>query len=113
MDILYRRGSATAAEVREGLRSAPSYSATRALLRILEAKGHVAHTQDARRYVFTPTVPRERARGSALKRLVQTFFEGSTELAIAALLDRSERRLTLEEIGRLEELIAKAKKEGR
>jgi BlaI family penicillinase repressor len=113
MDILYRRGPATAAEVRARLPSAPSYSATRALLRILEDKGHVTHTQDKLRYVFSPTVPRERARGSALKELVQTFFDGSTELAIAALLNRSDRRLKPEEIRRIEQLIAKAKKEGR
>jgi predicted transcriptional regulator len=113
MDILYRRGSATVAEVRAKLPNPPSYSAARALLRILEEKGHVTHTQDKLRFIFSPTVPRERARGFALKQLVGTFFGGSTELAIAALLDPSETRLTREEISRIEQLIAKAKKEGR
>ena len=90
MDLLFQRGRATAAEVQEGLPEAPSYSAVRALLRILEEKGHVRHEQDGPRYVYVPKADRERARQSALKHVVQTFFDGSAEQAMAALLgDRS------------------------
>src|SRR5438128_478613 len=87
MDVIYRRGRATAAEVLEELPDPPSYSAVRALLRLLEEKGHVKHEQDGPRYVFTPTVTRERARRSALKHVVRTFFDGSATDAVAALLD--------------------------
>jgi BlaI family penicillinase repressor len=112
MDILYAKGAATVAEVQRALTGTPSYSTTRALLRILEEKGHIKHKQDGLRYVFAPTVSRDRVRGSALKQLVHTFFEGSTELAIAALL-RTERRLSPEEFDRIEKLISQARKEGR
>src|SRR5215472_6315978 len=86
MDILYRGGRATAAEVREALPDPPSYSAVRAMLRLLEEKGHVRHEEAGLRYVFLPTVGRERAKRSALKHLLETFFEGSVEQAVATLL---------------------------
>ncbi len=89
----------------------PSYSAVRALLRILEEKGHLKHEQDGPRYVFVPTVPRDRARRSAMRNLVRTFFDGSAAQAAAALIDQA--RLSDEEFDRLAALIAKARKEGR
>jgi predicted transcriptional regulator len=113
MDVIYRAGRATAAEVLDQLADPPSYSTVRALLRVLEDKGHLHHEEDGPRYVFLPTVPRERARQSALRRLVHTFFDGSTEQAVAALLDLSSTRLSDEELGRLSRLIADARKEGR
>ncbi len=113
MDVIYRRGRATAAEVMEELPEAPSYSAVRALLRVLEAKGHVQHKSNGPRYVFLPTVPREQARRSALKQLVQTFFDGSAEQAVAALLDLSASKLSDDELNRLSKLIDQARKEGR
>jgi BlaI family transcriptional regulator, penicillinase repressor len=111
MDIIYARGQASAAEVTAALADPPSYSAVRALLRILEEKGHVRHQQDGPRYVFLPTVPRDRARRSALKNVVRTFFDGSAAQAAAALLDQA--RLSDEEFNRLAALIDKARKEGR
>ena len=113
MDVIYRAGRATAAEVLDQLADPPSYSTVRALLRVLEDKGHLHHEEDGPRYVFLPTVPRERARQSALRRLVHTFFDGSTEQAVAALLDLSSTRLSDQELGRLSRLIADARKEGR
>ena len=113
MDVIYRRGQATAAEVLEDLPDPPSYSAVRAMLRVLEEKGHLRHEQQGPRYVFLPTVPREQARRSALKQLVQTFFDGSTEQAVAALLDLSDRALSDAELDRLARLIDQARKEGR
>ncbi|HEY9230230.1 MAG TPA: BlaI/MecI/CopY family transcriptional regulator, partial [Gemmatimonadaceae bacterium] len=87
MDVIYRRGRATAAEVLQDIPDPPSYSAVRALLRLLEEKGHVHHEQDGPRYVYAPTVNRDRARRSALKHVVRTFFDGSATDAVAALLD--------------------------
>jgi BlaI family transcriptional regulator, penicillinase repressor len=113
MDVVYRAGRATAAEVRDRLADAPSYSAVRALLRVLEQKGHLRHEEDGPRYVFLPTVPRERARQSALRQILHTFFDGSTEQAVAALLDLSSTRLSDAELARLSRLIADARKEGR
>jgi predicted transcriptional regulator len=113
MDVIYRTGRATAAEVLDQLADPPSYSAVRALLRVLEEKGHVRHEEDGPRYVFVPTVPRERARASALRQLLHTFFDGSTEQAVAALLDLSSTRLSDAELARLSQLIADARKEGR
>ena len=113
MDIIYHRGRATAAEVMEDLPDPPSYSAVRALLRVLEEKRHVRHKQDGPRYVFLPTVPRHRARQSALKQVVGTFFEDSAEQAVAALLDMSARDMSESELDRLAELIEQAKEEGR
>jgi BlaI family penicillinase repressor len=111
LDILYARGRATSAEVQAALPDPPSYSATRALLRILEEKGHVKHETDGPRYVFTPSVPRERARRSALKHLVQTFFDNSTSDAVAALLDT--HKVTPEELDRIQEMIERSRKEGK
>ena len=113
MDVIYRTGRATAAEVLDQLADPPSYSAVRALLRVLEEKGHLRHEEDGPRYVFVPTVPRERARASALRQLLHTFFDGSTEQAVAALLDLSSTRLSDAELARLSQLIADARKEGR
>lgn len=111
MDVIYARGQATAAEVSAALPDPPSYSAVRALLRILEQKGHLRHQEDGPRYVFLPTVSRERARKSALRSLVKTFFDGSPAKAAAALIDQAE--LDDDEMARLAELIDKARKEGR
>ena len=113
MDVIYRRGRATAADVHADLPDAPSYSAVRALLRVLESKGHLRHTAEGPRYVYVPTVRLERARDSALRQLVGTFFDGSTEAAVAALLDLNATRLSESELNRLAGLIAQAKKEGR
>ena len=113
MDVVYRLGRATAAEVQEALPDPPSYSAIRALLRVLEEKGHLRHEQQGPRYVFLPTVPREKARRSALQQLVRTFFDGSTEQTVAALLDLSASELSDAELDRLSQLIARARKEGR
>jgi len=111
MEVIYARGSATAAEVRDELPDPPSYSAVRALLRILEDKGHVLHESDGPRYVFLPTVPREKARKTALDRVVRTFFDGSPEDAVAALLETDS--LDAEALDRIAAQIAEARKEGR
>ncbi|MFQ5350240.1 MAG: BlaI/MecI/CopY family transcriptional regulator [Thermoanaerobaculia bacterium] len=113
MDVIYARGRATVAEVREDLPAAPSYNAVRALLRILEEKGHLRHEQEGPRYVFLPTVPAEKARDSALRHLLRTFFDGSAEGAVAALLDLEAAELSPQEFERLAERIEKARKEGR
>jgi predicted transcriptional regulator len=113
MDILYRRGRATAAEVLEDMADPPSYSAVRALLRILEEHGHAKHVQDGPRYVYSPAVARSDARKSALSHVVTTFFDGSVEQAVVALVESSRSRLSKEELERLAQLIDKAKKEGR
>jgi predicted transcriptional regulator len=111
LDILYSRGRATAAEVLAALPDPPSYSATRALLRVLEDKGHVRHEADGPRYVFSPLIPRDRARRSALKHLLQTFFDNSATDAVAALLDT--RKLTPEELDRMEDMIERTRKENK
>ena len=113
MDIAYRLGSATAAEVQAALPDPPSYSAVRAMLRILEEKGHLTHRHDGPRYVYSPVVPRTAARQSALRSLVKTFFDGSATQAAAALLDMSDSRLTPDEAEQLTRLIEKAKREGK
>ena len=113
MDILYQRGKASANDVRDGMEDAPSYSAVRAMLRVLEDKGHLRHEEQGPRYVYLPTLPRDKARTSALKQLVKTFFEGSTEQAVAALLGMSAPQLSDEELDRLAKLIEQARKEGR
>lgn len=113
VDVLYRHGDATAQDVLAELPDPPSYSAVRALLRILEEKGHVKHRRDGQRYVYTPTVPRERARISALRRLVGTFFDGSAGAAAAALLDLSRDDLSAEELAQLQKVVDRARKEGR
>jgi predicted transcriptional regulator len=110
MDILYARGRATAAEVHGALADPPSYSAVRALLRVLEDKGHVRHEADGPRYVFFPRVDRVRARRSAVRHLLQTFFNGSAADAVVALLDSSSAKLTPEQLARIEALIDRARK---
>lgn len=113
MDVLHRSSRATAAEVQAALPQAPSYSAVRALLRILEAKGHLKHFKDGARYVYQPKVSRETARRSALRRVVSTFFEGSVAQAVAALLETADTRLADSEFEQLKRLIEQARKEGR
>ncbi|RYE88584.1 MAG: BlaI/MecI/CopY family transcriptional regulator [Myxococcales bacterium] len=113
MDSLYRRGRATAHEVLADLPDPPSYSAVRALLALLEERGHIRHTQEGQRYVYTPAVPRGDARKSALSHVVTTFFAGSVEQAVAALVETSRPKLSSEELDRLAELIDRAREEGR
>jgi predicted transcriptional regulator len=112
IDILYRRGRATAAEVMEDLPGDSTYSTVRTQLRVLEEKGHIRHDQEGQRYVYSPAVPRGTVRRSALKHLVETFYEGSVEQAMAALLGGEGSRLTDEQLDRIEDLIKKARKEG-
>ena len=112
MDILFRRGRATAAEVMADLPGNSSYSTVRTQLRVLESKGHVRHEEEGLRYVYLPAVPRRAARKSALRHLVDTFFDGSTEKVVGALLGGEGARLSEAELERIAELVAKAKKEG-
>ena len=112
IDILYTNGRATAAEVQALLPDPPSYSAVRAMLRILEDKGHVRHQQDGPRYVYVPTLARDNAKRSAMRHMLQTFFDGSAEQAISALLDDSSSRLSDDELGRLARLIDQARRTG-
>ncbi len=112
MDILYRRGRATAGEVMEDLSGNPSYSTVRTQLRILESKGHVRHQEVGLRYVYEPARPRHAARRSALRHLVDTFYDGSVESVVAALLGGEGARLEPDELRRIEELVAKARKDG-
>ncbi len=113
MDAIYRLGQATAAQVMDNLPDAPGYSAVRALLRILEDKGHVRHEKVGPRYVYEPTVPAEMASGNALQHVVATFFEGSVSQAVAALLEHADTELSEDELARLERQIEKARQEGR
>ena len=113
LDILDTRGRATAAEILESLPDPPSYSATRALLRVLEQKGHVRHEEEGPRYVFLPRVSRQRASVTALRHVLNTFFDGSAVAAATALVDGSASKLSTEELDRLEALIEKARKEGK
>ena len=110
MDVLYQRNRASVAEIRSSLAAAPSYSAVRALLRILERKGHVRHEAKDLRYVYAPTVPRERMGRRALRHLIETFFDGSVAQAVATLLEPSTTQVSEEELERISELIAKARK---
>ena len=112
VDILYRRGRATAGEVMEELPGDPSYSTVRTQLRVLEEKGHVRHEEQGLRYVYMPAVPRGAARKSALRHLIDTFFDGSAEQVVGALLGGAGSRLTEEELDRIAELVAKARKDG-
>ena len=113
MDILYRRGRATAHEVLEDLDDPPSYSAVRALLRLLEERGHAKHVQEGITYVYSPAVSRADAKRTALAHVVRTFFAGSVEQAVAALVDTPRSKLSRDELDRLSDLIERAKKEGR
>src|SRR3954468_6052385 len=112
MDILYRRGRATAAEVMEELTGDPSYSTVRTQLRVLEDKGHVRHDEEGPRYVYSAAVPRRAARRSALRHLVNTFFDGSAEKIVSALLGGEGSRLSEPELDRIAALIEKARKDG-
>ncbi|MGA2269550.1 MAG: BlaI/MecI/CopY family transcriptional regulator [Bryobacteraceae bacterium] len=111
MEILYRRGKASASEVRELMEDAPGYSAVRAMLRVLEEKGHTRHQAEGLKYVYMPTVARGKAKRSAVKHLLDTFFAGKPEQIVAALLDVSATRLTREELDRMSEMIERAKRE--
>ncbi len=110
MDVLFRRGQASAAEVQEGLPDPPSYSAVRTHLRILEEKGHITHDQEGPRYVYRPALAKEKAKRTALHHLVETFFNGSAEQAMAALLDDDASRLSQSELERLSSLVEEARK---
>ena len=112
MDILFRRGRATAAEVMEELPGEPSYSTVRTQLRVLEEKGHARHEEDGVRFIYMPAVARHAARKSALRHLVETFYDGSSEKAVAALLGGEGSKLTDEQLDRIADLIAKARKDG-
>jgi BlaI family penicillinase repressor len=112
IDILYSQGRATAAEVQAALPEPPSYSAVRAMLRILEEKGHVRHEQDGPRYVYLPTVGRDNAKKSAMRHMLRTFFDGSAEQAISSLLGDPAARLSDAELDRLATLIDRARKTG-
>ena len=113
MDVLYRLGRATAAEIHQGIPDAPSYSAVRAMLRVLEEKKHIRHEEKDLRYVFVPIVPRDKARRSAVLHMLDTFFDGSPEQAVATLLDLSAGDLSEQDFDRLAALIEKARQEGR
>lgn len=112
MDILFRRGRATAGEVMHALSGSPSYSTVRTQLRVLEAKGHLRHQEEGRRYVYMPSVPRSTARRSALRHVVHTFFEGSVEKVVAALVGGEAARVSEAELDRIVGLVTKARKEG-
>jgi predicted transcriptional regulator len=111
MDALYRLGRGTAAEVMEQLEGAPGYSTVRTQLRVLERKGHVRHEEEGLRYIYMPTVPRHSARRSALKHLVDTFFDGSTSKAVAALLGGEASRVSDEDLARIEQLVRSVRTE--
>lgn len=111
MDILYRKGQATAVEIEEAMPDAPTNSAVRAKLRVLEEKGHVRRQEEALRYVYFPAQPKEAARRSALRHVIGTFFEGSAERAVSALLDLSAAKLTKEDLDRIQSRIDRARKE--
>ena len=113
MEIVYRRGEATAAEIQEEIPDPPSYSTIRALLRVLVDKQHLQHREDGPRYVYSPTVPRQKARAGALAQLVNTFFDGSAAQAVSALLGSSQGKLSKAELDELSALIAAARKKGR
>ncbi len=113
MDVLHERNSATAAEIRTALPNPPGYSAVRALLRILENKGHVRHREVGARYIYLPRASKATASRSALKRVVSTFFQGSVTQTMAALLETADTRLADSELNKLQQIIKQAKKEGR
>jgi len=112
MDILYQKGRATASEIHSGLPDAPTYSAVRAKLRVLEEKGHIRHEEESLRYVYLPVVARDSARRSALRHMVSTFFGGSVEETVAALLDLSAANLSEQDLDRISQMVEQAKKEG-
>ena len=113
MNIIFAKGRATATEVMDAMADPPSYSAVRATLRVLEQKGHLKHQHDGTRYVYIPTVNREKVRGSALDQLLTTFFDGSAANVVATLIERQRGKMSDEELDHLAHLIAQARKEGR
>ncbi len=113
MDVIYRLGEASVADVRSGMTDAPSYSTVRALMRVLTEKGELTHTSQGLRYIYRPTTSRDEARASALKRVLSTFFDGSPADAMAALMDLSAADMSDEELDQLEALIRDARTEGR
>ncbi|HUQ82561.1 MAG TPA: BlaI/MecI/CopY family transcriptional regulator [Gemmatimonadaceae bacterium] len=113
MDILYRDGEGTVGDVMAQMPDPPSYSAVRATMNVLEEKGHIRHRQDGPRYVYLPAVPRERARNAALNHLLQTFFDGSAESAVVALLQMTDSQLSTTDFERLADQVRKARQEGR
>jgi len=113
MDFLYQRGRAAVGDVMQGIPDPPSYSAVRAMLRTLEEKGHVRHIEDGRAYIYEPIVQKDTARQGALTHLLKTFFDGSTEKAVAALLDLKSQQLSKDELDRVAKLVEAAKSEGR
>jgi len=113
MDILYRLGRASAQDVLKGMAEPPSYSAVRALLRLLEERGHVRHVEDGTRYVYLPAVTRSEARKKALSHVVATFFGGSVEQAMLTLVESSRSKLSASELERLAEIVERAKTEGK
>src|SRR3954470_15847106 len=112
MDILYQKGRATAAEIHQALPDPPTYSAVRAKLRVLEEKGHIRHEEEALRYVYLPVVARDTARRSALRHMVSTFFAGSVQDTVAALLDMGAAKLEAKDLERISEMIELARKQG-
>jgi len=112
VDILFRLGEASAADVREAMREPPSYSAVRALLNLLVEKGRVRHRRDGKRYLYAPTMSAKTASRSALQHLVATFFDGSVEKAVASVLDQAAGRLSDAELDRLASMIEQARKRG-
>lgn len=113
MDFLFQNGSASVSDVRAHIPEPPSYSAVRAMLRTLEEKGHVLHKEEGRAYVYAPTVRRDAARKSALAHMLKTFFDDSSEHALAALLDLNSSKMDADELARMEQLVKRAKREGR
>src|SRR5271168_2401186 len=113
MDVLYRHGKLSSAEVQAQMANPPGYSAVRAMLRVLEDKGHVRHVADGLKYLYVPTIPREKAKRSAIRHVLGTFFNDSPEQAMAALLDVSATRITRAELERMSSMIEKAKQEGK
>jgi BlaI family transcriptional regulator, penicillinase repressor len=113
MDIVYRAGQVTVAQVQEQMADAPGYSAVRAMMRVLEEKGHLRHQQEGLAYVYLPTVSPDTARRSAVSHLMRTFFQGSAERAVAAVLEASQTRLSPEELERIAAMVEAARKEGR
>ncbi len=113
MDVLFARGEASAADVQEAIADPPSYSAVRALLRILVDKGHVKHRVEGKKYLYAPQQTKTRAAKSAMQKVLQTFYQGSTVQAVAALLDLNDKDLTADELEQLSALIDDARREGR
>ncbi len=113
MNVIYAAGSADVQHVVDALADPPSYTSVRTTLRLLEGKGHLKHHQEGQRYIYKPTVPREKARSAALHQVVSTFFENSAEQTVAALLDLGARDLSEEQLDRLAKMIEQARKEGR